>query len=249
MKGIDLSSNNVVTLPMLKAWKAAGYDFVVHRLTVGTWVDPTFAERWEWFEEAGFLRSTYHVTLPLTNIKNQCDAFFDALGDRRPDFPVTLDDEVIYDRNAGRNATPSETDACTALHVAEFNHFFGRKPLIYVNQHYASVYLKSNHGCNLWLAWPGPGGAYNTAQAPVVPDHWTRDQLLFWQRSWTQKLPLSVKSYDLDEWQGTEQEFREWAGLEMPMLDRVKKLEAQMEYALNEIERLGGYHAGNSGGR
>ncbi len=169
--GIDMDHN--IVIPDWNKLKNAAVDFVFIKATQGlSFVDPTFADRWNQLKTSGFVRGAYHMGVS-GDPKGQADRFLKIVNPVRGDLLV-LDWEPGV---SGRDMTLDEA----IQFVSEIHDKVGRYPIIYggtmlrdVTSHAKEDQLKRIVSCDLWYA-------RYSSNVPTAPKPW--QDWTFWQMS------------------------------------------------------------------
>lgn len=181
-------------------WKevaASGAVFAFVKATQGiTYVDPQFAVNWPALKEAGLLRGAYHFYEPADDPASQAHHFLSTVTLEPGDLPPVLDVEI----NGGVSSQQLWNGVSAWLQAVQTA--TGRQPLVYT----APGFWSSNSPdlaltCHpLWLA--------DYASQPTLPHGWSTWQ--FWQHSQTGTVAGVSGSVDLDLFNGTAQQLRDW---------------------------------------
>lgn len=176
---------------------ASGAVFAFVKATQGiTYVDPQFAVNWPAMKEVGLLRGAYHFYEPADDPQSQAQHFLSTVKPEPGDLPPVLDVEI----NGGVSGQQLWSGVSAWLQAVQSA--TGRQPLVYT----APGFWNSNSPdlaltCHpLWLA--------DYASKPTLPEGWTTWQ--FWQHSQTGTVAGVSGSVDLDCFNGTAQQLREW---------------------------------------
>jgi lysozyme len=185
------------------AVKGSGIDFAIARVSDGSYHDTKFDQNWPGMKAAGLIRGVYQFFEPGQDPSAQADLVIQKVGMLGPgDLPCVLDVEATGGQSAGTIAANIHTwfDKITAG--------TGKKPFIYTGKYF----WKDNVGSNpdfvdtpLWLA------AY-VSPCPNTPDPWT--SWTMWQYSSTGSIPGISGNVDLDEYNGTLDDLKAFAGLD-----------------------------------
>lgn len=201
----------------------AGVVAAAIRCTVGNYyTDSKFLQNWEGAKDAGLHVSAYHVITPEYSAASQIDRFQNAMQDREPDWPLILDVEL--NRNQDTATIVRVVKAC--LDLAES--WVSRKPVIYTAKWWWNQHMVVNDAFPdwtgdyaLWLAqYPydptPPPNLPEEINPTAIPGGWGQNDWLIWQ--WTSRGVLEGISsrVDIDAFNGTEEEFLQWASGAMP---------------------------------
>jgi lysozyme len=212
--GIDVSYWNAgIDWPKVRA---AGQRFVFVKATEGdTYSDPTFDDNWLGAKSAGLLRGAYCFFRPKTDPQKQAERFIKYVKAMNDDgeLPPALDLETS-------DGQPKEKIIARAkVWLDEVEQAFGRKPIIYSGTYFLQAYFSVTGGgppewakeYPLWLAqYPYP---YTPGMSPALPNGWFK--WTFWQYSETGKVNGINARVDLDLFNGTLEEFYQFAGVQM----------------------------------
>ena len=181
-------------------WKevaASGAAFAFVKATQGiTYVDPHFAENWPAMKEAGLLRGAYHFYEPADDPHSQALHFLSTVKFEPGDLPAVLDVEI----NGGVSSQQLWSGVSAWLQDVQAG--TGRQPIVYT----APGFWNGNSPdlaltCHpLWLA--------DYAAQPTLPHGWST--WLFWQHSQTGTVQGVSTSVDLNLFNGTAQQLRDW---------------------------------------
>lgn len=203
-KGIDVAHHQKVI-----NWEevaAAGYKFAFIRASaVGTKtgnhiIDTRFIDNWTNAQETGLLLTAYHFFVPQINCTAQIDFFLTVFGNRTGNFPLALDFE-----HSGGLATEQVRD-CIEQAVRLMEERTGQKPIIYSRASWWRRFVPldskwMNH--ILWVA------NYQNPDGPLLPKHWSTWK--FWQWTPAGRVPGITTNVDLNWYNGTEDELRQFA--------------------------------------
>jgi len=183
--------------------RADGYLIWIGRASVGNYyIDPWFAIDFDAARAAGFICLAYHVTTPEYDDQEQFEKFLQALDGRIPD-------GIVIDAELHRGQTAVRVTACNRYHAERFTAMLPGRVLFYTNQAFANSYLLGNFGLPLFVANPGPGGGFNYAPAPAIPDLWS--SYIAWQKDWKHDIPgVPDSTTDYSEFEMSEAEAREY---------------------------------------
>lgn len=196
--GIDVSHfQGTVNWPEVAG---SGIVFAFAKATDGiTYADPDFAVNWPAMQSAGLLRGAYHFYEPADDPASQAQNFLSTVSLAPGDLPPALDVETL----GGVSSTELWSGVAAWLQAVQTA--TGRQPLLYVapgfwNENSPDLALTSYP---LWLA--------DYASQPTLPNGWSTWH--FWQHSETGSVPGVSTSVDLDLFNGTPTQLREWLGL------------------------------------
>lgn len=178
----------------------AGIVFAFVKATEGiTYVDPELAVNWAAMQSAGLLRGAYHFYEPTDDPASQAQNFLSTVSLGPGDLPPVLDIET----NGGVSSEQLWNGVAAWLQAVQ--QATGKQPIVYTapdfwNSNSPDLALTSHP---LWLA--------DYASQPTLPDGWSTWQ--FWQHSETGTVPGVSTSVDLNLFNGTLPQLREWIGL------------------------------------
>lgn len=176
---------------------ASGAVFAFAKATQGiTYVDPQLAVNWPAMKDAGLLRGAYHFYEPADDPHSQAQHFLSTVKLEPGDLPPVLDVEI----NGGVSSQQLWSGVATWLQAVQTA--TGRQPIVYTapgfwNSNSPDLALTSYP---LWLA--------DYASQPTLPHGWSAWQL--WQHSQTGTVAGVSGSVDLDLFNGTAQQLRDW---------------------------------------
>lgn len=238
-KLIDISRYQVN--PDANRIRAEGYCGVAIRATVGNYyTDASFSAHWEKFRQAGFMVSAYHVLTPEYDAESQLARFFQAMGDKTPDFPITVDVEL----DRGQTASTIQNRLLAVLKGLYKK--YNRDPIIYTSGNWWNSYM-GVHGVYpawacvypLWVAEyhydPYPPYVFPENEVPTyIPKGWGKDKWTLFQ--WTGKGRFNGQEglFDKDVARISEEEFREWAEFE----PRKLKFKIHLPFMAKEISHV-----------
>ena len=201
VKGIDVSvfQGNIDWA----AVKGSGIEFAVARVSDGTFKDTKFDQNWPAMKAAGLIRGAYQFFEPGGDPNVQADLMIQTVGVLGAgDLPCVLDMEVTGGQSAGTI-------------VANIHTWFdkikagtGKTPFIYTGKYFWQDNVASSADfadIPLWLA------AY-VSPCPNTPPPWTTWAI--WQYSSTGSIPGISGNVDEDEFNGTLQDLKAFAGLD-----------------------------------
>ena len=191
IRGIDLSKWQRQDPPIdWQVVKDSGIEFVIIKATEGTnYVDPSFADHWAGAKRAGLLVSAYHMLWGNLSASEQAQHFLDTLGDREPDFPLSLDVEL---RKGAGNIGAVVEEVLLALEAGD-----GRRPIVYTAQSVWGEIVGWAPGWKDYYLWV----ADYDAASPAMPTGW--DSYHFHQHSSTGSVPGIRGNVDLNEFVGS----------------------------------------------
>jgi lysozyme len=181
---------------------ASGIVFAFAKATDGiTYTDPEFSVNWPAMKSAGLLRGAYHFYEPADDPVSQAEHFLSTVSLVPGDLPPVLDVETL-----GASAAELWSGVATWLQTVQTA--TGRQPILYLapdfwNDNSPDLALASYP---LWLA--------DYASQPTLPNGWSA--WTFWQHSETGSVPGVSNAVDLDLFNGTVAQLREWVGLATP---------------------------------
>ncbi len=164
--------------------------------------DRTFVANWQRAKDAGLLITAWHYFVAQHDCAAQINFFLDTFGNRQPNFPLALDFEYVLPKDL----SAQEVTNCVTQAVDIMVQRTGRKPLIYTgNWWWRPHVLRSPNWMNhdLWVAH------YTQANSPIMPPDWNAWR--FWQHSDKGSVPEISTHVDLDWFNGTEAELRQFA--------------------------------------
>ena len=191
-------------------------DFVIIRAGQNLWVDPDFAVNWTLAKDAGVPRGSYWFYDSRVSPIDQAELWAATLGSDLGELPMFADYEENYGGPFGgwRNFK---------LFLEELKTLCVNKEIyIYTAYYYWKDHcpnplteddeLEYFHQYPLWIANYG-------ATSPAVPLPWAPNEWRFWQ--YTDKgngsmYGVESSTIDLNYYNGTEAEFSEWIGVEIP---------------------------------
>ncbi|MFU8772142.1 MAG: glycoside hydrolase family 25 protein, partial [Anaerolineales bacterium] len=212
VKGIDVSRwQGEINWQMVAA---AGCKFAAIRATVGNYyMDPYFERNREGAILFEIYPLYYHVVAPENSIKSQMDNFMKAIGDighARPvmDIELTRDKTKEVITEVVKGCLSEASDRCKKVAMAYSNAYFWHTYII--DKGWSRGYEK-------WIA------NYRSTPPPSLPKAWNAWTL--WQ--WTNKgtWPGISGAVDLNYFNGSGDEFLEWAGARsLSLEERVMRL-------------------------
>ena len=214
--GIDVSFwQDDNTTPQQINWrkaKAAGAVFAFIKASQATYKDQDFEYNWREAKAAGILRGAYHYfDYRMEPPKTQAQYMIRLLRNDPGELPPVMDLEINP-----YWAPPSRENLLkmTQVFLSELEAAFGRKPLFYTNPNMIYHVLKPVPD---WLTEYPLWIAHYDIPRPTMFAPWRR--WTFWQ--WTDKgdgllFGMESKQVDMNWFNGTEAELRQWAGLELP---------------------------------
>lgn len=185
------------------AVKASGIEFAIARVSDGFYKDTKFDQNWPGMKAAGLIRGAYQFFEPGDDPSGQADLMIQKVGVLGAgDLPCVLDVEATNGQSAGTI-------------VADIHVWFdkvkaatGKTPFIYTGKYFWKDNVASNADfadIPLWLA------AY-VSPCPNTPDPWTT--WMMWQYSSTGKIPGISGNVDRNQYNGTLQDLKTFAGLD-----------------------------------
>ena len=150
-KLIDLSSNNkdVTSWPMVKA---AGFEGMIHRATIGLdQLDVMFVPRMLAAHAAGLVCGATHLFFPSDDPKLQAQQFA-AKVNRFAPLPLAVDLEWVTKNGKQDWDQVDDPEGLVDTFLKELETFFNGKILIYMGRPFASQYLPEwKSGFPLWV--------------------------------------------------------------------------------------------------
>lgn len=211
--GFDIS-NYEGLLDWSKA-KQAGIQFAFIKCTEGiNWYADSFKRNWEMASLNGILKGAYHYYKSAQDPVQQAEWFLNKTG-VQPYAPTNGDLQLAVDLEEMISFPPANFANKVRLCLETIETETGRKPIIYTNfLFWASMMKLANWGDRypLWIANP------RLNEGPTVPSPWAPSNWLFWQYSWVgdpSKYGVPIggkKAIDLDCFNGTIGELKEWVG-------------------------------------
>ena len=178
----------------------SGIVFAFAKATDGiTYVDPEFAVNWPAMQSAGLLRGAYHFYEPADDPASQAQNFLSTVSLAPGDLPPVLDVETLGGVSSGLLWSG------VAAWLQAVQTATGRQPILYIapdfwNDNSPDLALTSYP---LWLA--------DYSSQPTLPNGWSTWH--FWQHSETGSVPGVSNAVDLDLFNGTPTQLKEWLGL------------------------------------
>lgn len=208
-QGIDVSRFNE-SVDFLAAAKAGMHFVFIHDMAADEAYREHFEEDWENAKKAGLLRSLYHVYDLVASPEEQARSFREYAGADPGELPPTVDLEFTDDQ-LDQNLFEKVIYFITAVEKR-----FGKKPILYARP---SLFRKmsSTRGnfqvsqgfpqdFPLWIAyWPNEP-ASSTPGRVLGGLPWT-----FWQYTDKGRLPGMKGVFDLNVYNGSPEELRNWA--------------------------------------
>jgi GH25 family lysozyme M1 (1,4-beta-N-acetylmuramidase) len=207
-KGIDVYHGQGPFIDW-KAVKQSGVSFAMIRASYAGQTagkphpDKHFVANWERAKDQGLLLTAWHYFVAQRDCAEQVNFFLDTFGNRKANFPLALDFEFILG-----SLTPQEVTDCITQAIEVMVQRTGQKPMIYTgNWWWKPRVLRSDNWKthDLWTAH------YTSAASPIMPPDWTTWR--FWQYSGSGQVPGISTNVDLDWFNGTEAELRQYAML------------------------------------
>jgi lysozyme len=185
------------------AVKGSGIEFAIARVSDGTFHDTKFDQNWPAMKAAGLIRGSYQFFEPGEDPSVQADLMIQKVGVLGTgDLPCVLDVEATGGQSAGTIAANIHT------WFDKIKAGTGKTPFIYTGKYFWKDNVASNPDFGntpLWLA------AY-VSPCPDTPVPWT--SWAMWQYSSSGKIPGIAGNVDLDEYNGTLQDLKAFAGLD-----------------------------------
>lgn len=222
--------------PDLAKAKAAGVVAVWWRATYGNfYTDPSFELTYQLAKDVGIPFGAYHVVSPDCDPSSQIDRFYDVCIDMRFEIPSVLDCEL----SAGR-----DQKAVTAC-IQKLADLMYEPPVIYTRQSWWDSNVLPWSGWSNLSLW---AARYSTALSSPWSDgrykfrDWSDWTIWQWSADGNGRgaeFGMRSASVDLDRYNGTLDQFKEFAGItEQPepepepltIEERVAKNEADIEY-------------------
>lgn len=209
--GIDISvwqdDNSTPQMMDFGKAKAAGAKFVFIKSSQAGYLDQDYVKNW--MNAEGVLpRGAYHFYDWRASYQLQIDLFCRLIGNDPGELPPVLDYEM-------RTSAPARATAAGAAlrFLKDIENRTGKKPMIYTSPGYWDSYGVNNPEFAKYPLWV----ANYDVSKPAVRLPWKTWTI--WQYSAKGdglKFGAESKSLDMDYFNGTEAEFRAWAGLEDP---------------------------------
>ncbi len=185
------------------AVKGSGIGFAITRIGDGLLKDSKFDQNWPAIKAAGLIRGAYQFFEPDDDPVAQADIVIQKVGVLGPgDLPCVIDVE----------ATGGQSAATIAANIHIWSDKVkagtGKTPFIYTGKYFWQDNVGSNADfvdIPLWLA------AY-VSPCPNTPAPWTTWAM--WQYSSTGKVPGISGNVDLDQFNGTLEDLKAFAGLD-----------------------------------
>ncbi|NIM95373.1 MAG: hypothetical protein GTO18_16885 [Anaerolineales bacterium] len=204
-----------------------GYKFVSIRSSIGDYyTDPKLRENFDGAQEKDFILSIYHVHNADSTISAQIDRIKQSLDGRVPQF-------YVADIEPVGNVVPTPSTTRALLEAMEQE--FGEKPVVYTaawtwDQHIGDVPWAADY--DLWVVHY----YYPNVQVPRLPVGWSEWKL--WQYSDKGRVSGIPSETDLDFFDGTLEEMREWAGngTTPPPPSNLEKRVEELERRMDELE-------------
>ncbi len=201
VQGIDVSVyQGNIDWPTVKG---SGIEFAIARVSDGFYKDTRFDQNWPAMKAAGLIRGAYQFFEPGDDPVGQADLMIQKVGVLGAgDLPCVLDVESADGQSAATIA------ANIHIWFDKIKAGTGKTPFIYTGKYFWKDNVASNPDfvdIPLWLA------AY-VSPCPNTPDPWTTWTM--WQYSSTGSVPGIVGNVDLDEYNGTLQDLKVFAGLD-----------------------------------
>lgn len=189
VKGIDVSSyQHTVDFARVKG---DGRQFVIVRVTAGTYVDTQFATSWPAVKRAGLVRGGYQYFYPAQDTDRQADLMIAQLkgaGYTKDDLPPVLDLETS-------DGLPAATVVTRAKRwLARVEAGLAVRPVVYTAAFMSSVLGANFASYPLWVANYG-------VTCPELPSGWTK--WVAWQDGSTGRVAGVTGNVDTDVWNGT----------------------------------------------
>lgn len=182
------------------AVKKSGKAFAIARVSDGTgFIDPKFDENWKGMKAAGLIRGVYQFFHPGKDPVAQADLVVAQLKANGG----LLDDDLppVMDMETTDGASPSTIQANMKIWLARIEKEYGRKPLIYT-----AAFMSTNVGTG-FTAYPLWVANYGTT-CPTMPSNWTK--WVMWQSSSTGSVPGISGNVDMNEFNGTLQDLKDF---------------------------------------
>ena len=173
MHGIDVSHHqgkiDWQQVANFKLYEDTKIDFVYLKATEGTsLVDDQFDRNWAACKKHNMKRGAYHFYQPWRDATRQADNFVNNVPKTSSDLPPVFD----FEKESKRSEEQTLEDISTWLNLVEKH--FGKKPIIYTNNHFYKKYFKDNFETYpLWIA------DYSNLNLEDIP----QKRLVFWQHS------------------------------------------------------------------
>jgi lysozyme len=169
--------------------------FVICKATEGdNFADPKFKENWQILKQKGIIRGAYHFYKCDHNPLTQAAFFLKTIhGISNDDLPPVIDIESDAVHSGCTNI-----GANILIFLKEIESKLQRKPMIYVNMSDGDRFLRDSVFSTypLWVAYPT-----TTRPEPKIPDAWSQNKWMFWQRS--DKYEFDGNNSDFDVFRGS----------------------------------------------
>lgn len=229
LRGVDVSHHQQVI-----DWQKVKNDevsFAFIKATEGATEDNRFQFNWSESQNVGMIVGAYHYFRAGVAVDRQSDAFFRAVGTRRPpQLPLAVDVETIGNDLTALGITPAEFVARLKAFCDTIEGFYNVRPIIYTSAaEWKSLTDDSEDFADypLWVANVArndtlPGGIVDqpgndipgSPVEPLIPPAW-RGGWYFWQYSWKGKIDGIVPFVDLDLFNGNLTDLTRFAGFKI----------------------------------
>lgn len=170
------------------------FQFVIIKATEGLfWEDPLFADNWGDANKHNIIRGAYHYFKPSSNAKLQAINFINSVDLKRGDLPPVID---IEEKG---NKSKKQLVAALKIYVTAIENHYGVKPIIYSNINFIEDNLADDFsGYNFWVAH------FYADELKISSDiKW-----LFWQHHDKAHLLHSVSNYDVNVFNGDQDDLK-----------------------------------------
>jgi lysozyme len=182
------------------AVKKSGRAFAITRVSDGTgFIDPKFATNWKGIKANGLIRGTYQFFHPGQEPIAQADV---VLAQLKANGGLAADDlPIVMDMETTDGASPATIQANMKKWLTYVEQKTGKKPIIYT-----AAFMSGNVGTG-FTAYPLWVANYGTT-CPTMPSNWTK--WVMWQSSSTGSVPGIAGNVDVDEFNGTLQDLKDF---------------------------------------
>ena len=184
--------------------KRSGFDFVYIKATGGiTYRDPRFHINWHGARQAGMLKGAYHFFYARDEPLAQANNFLETVGSlSKSGLPPALDFEIL-------DGVSSKTAVRRALiWLQQVERRTGIRPILYTNYSLART-IRNEKGLSRYALWIAE---YESSEVEL-PQIWKGKNWTFWQYSEKGKTQGIQSHIDLDIFNGTKEELRQFIKL------------------------------------
>lgn len=197
--------------------RASGIVFAFAKATEGTsFIDSEFYRNWFQARQSDIWRGAYHFYRPILDPRAQANHFISVV---RPifnpfDLPPVLDVENSpkYVREEFQKHSPAENARRIKIWLDTVEVAFGKTPIIYTNQ---DTWRTSLGDTQAFVRYPLWIANYGVSKPNLPAGNWGGRQWHFWQktdRATVHGIGSGKPAVDLNEFSGSEVEFRRWQG-------------------------------------